>query len=260
MNRKLFLLGLLSIVCFSGIASAAVVTWNFAGSSGSGAFYDTYSGGVNNGKTFTSSGQSITVYGYTVDGNPTQPVNGNTGGPGYIVGSTDLFAVQQGYGGNNASGIAPYQHYVSYTSQNGITESNILLLKLDSSIQVGETLNFLLQAGVTGDAFNVWTGDFSATPTNLGKGGATGLTEVAAGVHVDNPSRNGTNPQYSFTKTVAGTQWVAIQADCHYLLLDTITGYTSEVPEPRFYGMLLVSLIGMAGIYARKRRQATVQS
>ena len=56
---------------------------------------------------------------------------------------------------------------------------------------------------------------------------------------------------YSTSYTVAIAAMLAV-----YLLLDTITGTTSTVPEPRFYGLLMAGMLGLAGVYARKRQGA----
>jgi hypothetical protein len=88
-------------------------------------------------------------------------------------------------------------------------------------------LQLLPQAGVTGDAFNVWTGNLS---------------------YSHQPGRRGRHG--------TGAEWVVIQADCHYLLPDTIAGNTPSVPEPRFYGLKLTGLLGFAGMRFQKRRTA----
>lgn len=73
-------------------------------------------------------------------------------------------------------------------------------------------------------------------------------------------STNGTaaQPQLTLTKNTGGVEWVAIEADCHYLLLSSITGAppTSGVPEPRFYGLLLASLLSIGGVVYQRRHAA----
>src|ERR1700680_3330927 len=85
-------------------------------------------------------------------------------------------------------------------------------------------------------------------------------------IHIDEGGTsmpNGTSPtqpfQFSITKNLSGVQWVAIAADCHYLLLDEVKTTYGSVPEPRFYGLLMAGMLGLAGVYARKR-QAVAQS
>jgi hypothetical protein len=52
----------------------------------------------------------------------------------------------------------------------------------------------------------------------------------------------------------SGNLWVAIQADCHYLLLDQIgvSQPTTSTPEPRFYGFLMAGLLCLAVIMRRR--------
>jgi hypothetical protein len=89
------------------------------------------------------------------------------------------------------------------------------------------------------------------------KADGTPIKVDETGSILSNGSSQPTVPQFSITKA-AGVEWVAISADCHYLLLDSITGTmtTSTVPEPRFYGLLIAGMLGFAGVYARKRQAA----
>jgi len=171
------------------------------------------------------------------------------------------------------NGIAPYdpQEGVgsSYSTQAGIADSvtgangndNILLLKL-SNVAAGSTLSLLLQAGVGGDTFTVYTAT-GAMPTSL-----SGMTKYdSTPISLDEPgsiqpdgSSQPSTPQVSGL-TIAGlnastTGWIAIQADCEYMLLDTLTVTPAATPEPRFYGLLLAGLLGLAGIGYRKRNAA----
>jgi hypothetical protein len=178
---------------------------------------------------------------------------------------------------NHGVGIAPYNPTEgtsgAFSAQDGLTDTvhdapagsnNFILLNLSSNIAAGTTISFLLQAGVSLDTFDVYTLSGGTTPKNLGLGGAGGMVKVDSAVKVDetgsilsNGSSQPTTPQVSITKT-AGVEWVAISADYHYLLLDSITGTrtTSTVPEPRFYGLLMAGMLGLAGVYARKRQAA----
>jgi hypothetical protein len=172
---------------------------------------------------------------------------------------------------NFGTGIAPYNPTEgtsggTFSGQDGIDDSandagsngNILLLKL-SDFAAGSTLSLLLQAGVTGDSFTIYTYDDSgAAPTSLGQ-----MTKYdSSPIDVDESGNNKpTTPQVTGL-TIAGlssttTGWIAIQADCHYLLLDSLSASsTPGVPEPRFYGILLAGLLGLAGIGFQKRRAA----
>lgn len=171
-------------------------------------------------------------------------------------------------------GIAPYNPIEgtssgTYSTQDGLTDTvydaskndNFLLLDL-TNIAQGSTVSLLLQAGVSGDTFDVYAGGTS-TPTSFGGMTQLNTSPVAVtegGTSTPNGTSAGQGYQFTFTKTTAGTsnEWIAISADCHYLLLTEIavTTSTSTVPEPRFYGLLLAGMLGLAGIYARKRQVA----
>jgi hypothetical protein len=173
----------------------------------------------------------------------------------------------------NGKGIAPYDPSEgsagNFQNQDGIVDNvpglsnngNILLLKL-SDISAGSTLSLLLQAGVTGDSFTIYTfEDSGATPTSLNQ-----MTKYDSNpINVDeNGSSLPNNPQVTGL-TIAGltssnTEWIAIQADCHYLLLDTLTITPDPTPEPRFYGLLLAGLLGVAGMVYQRRRAAQVNA
>jgi len=147
----------------------------------------------------------------------------------------------------------------------GTKTDNFLLLDL-SNIAQGSTVSLLLQAGVSGDTFDVYAGGTS-TPTSFGgmtKLDSSPINVTEGGTSQPNGISTGQGYQFSFTKTTAGTsnEWIAISADCHYLLLTEmkVTTSTSTVPEPRFYGLLMAGMIGLAGIYARKRRAVEDQA
>ncbi len=218
--------------------------------------------------------QTVSVYAEQTSG-----ANGNFVTPattGFYQTSTEsgLFTViDSPY--NYGTGIAPYNPSQgtsggTFSGQSGITDSvsgasangNILLLKL-SDFAAGSTLSLLLQAGVSGDSFTVYTST-GAMPTSL-----AGMTKYDANpISVDEPgsikangSSQPTTPQLSGL-TIAGlnagtTGWIAIQADCHYLLLDQLSVIPgAPTPEPRFYGMMLAVLLGLAGVRYQKRRGA----
>jgi len=173
---------------------------------------------------------------------------------------------------NRGVGIAPYNPAEgssnSYSNQDGLTDAvpnkptgtnNFLLLDL-SNVAYGSTVSLLLQAGVSGDTFDVYTSSGANAPTSF-----NGMSKIDSSVPVTEGGTNTPNGisagqpyQVSFTKLTAGTsnEWIAISADCHYLLLSEIKISTniSSVPEPRFYGVLMAGMLGLAGIYARKRR------
>jgi hypothetical protein len=206
------------------------------------------------GYTVSSGGQTVTIYGATVNNNP----NGNSpndGGPGMFTAVLPVFSVTNGQGGNIASGLAPYvSSQGGYTSQLGITEYDVLVLDL-SQITANSTVKFTMTEGSQNESFNVWTGTANTT-NDL----ATGLGTSNSFSTGANPLKNeyitgqqvATNP--TFTLTASSSEWIAIQADCHYLLLDTITiTPPSGVPEPSFYGILTIGLLAV-GFVAHKRR------
>jgi len=226
---------------------------------------------VNNGTTFNgTSGGSIVAYADQANASGTfvTPYKYNN-----TATESGMFEVSDKYN-NRGVGIAPYNPIEgtsngTYSTQDGLTDTvyraptgydNFLLLNLNN-IAVGSTISILLQAGVSGDTFDVYSGGAS-TPTSFS--GMTKLNNAAIAVDEGGTSQpNGVSAgqgyQFTFTKTTAGTtnQWIAISADCHYLLLTEIKVSTSTVPEPRFYGLLLAGMLGIAGVYARKRQMTS---
>lgn len=271
---------LAGIIMCSG-ANASVVTSYFCfGPGGCNANGTPITNGtptlVSNGTTFNgTSGGSIAAYADQANsaGTFVTPAKYNN-----TATESGMFEVSDKYN-NRGVGIAPYNPIEgtsngTFSTQDGLTDTvyraptgsdNFLLLNL-SNIAYGSTISILLQAGVTGDSFDVYRGG-TTTPTSFG--GMTKLNSSPIAVDEGGTSMpNGTSAnqgyQFSFTKTTTGTQnqWIAIAADCHYLLLTEIkvTTGTSTVPEPRFYGLLLASMLGIAGVYARKRRNAELSA
>jgi hypothetical protein len=273
MNWKLHIAALGGLA-LAPTAHATVVTqtWLFGGTPGQ----------VANGAAFCPTGtancaatgaQTITVYAdQSLNGAIVTPYKYNN----KTYTESGLFQVNDSVN-NHGVGIAPYNPTEgtsgAFSAQDGLTDTvknaptgtgNFLLLNLSSNIAAGTTISFLLQAGVSGDTFDVWTQSGTTTPTKLGGTGgmvkqdSTPIKVDETGSILSNGSSQPTKPQFSIMKG-AGVEWVAISADCHYLLLDSITGTTSAVPEPRFYGLLMAGMLGLAGVYARKR-QAVAQS
>ncbi len=229
-----------------------------------------YCGDLSSGVSFTASnGQVITIYPEKLrDG----VVQSNTSvDTNYIDG---LFEVKDGSNGNIASGIGPYVGSNGsgspYTGQLGLQDWDsgihhydyMLFIKVDGgSVPSGTTLSFLMQQGDQSlDSVDVhWDvfGSGQAAPPNI-----SALTNSNLNVAIGAKNGNATVPQFSITTSTDGAhpiEWIAIQADCQYILLNAITETYSKVPEPRFYGLLLVGLIGLAGIYSRRRRAAQLQ-
>lgn len=258
--------GLLSLTTVASATTCPANTWCF------GANPTSVSDGTNYSTTVGSTTETITVYSeqvtnsnndFSTFGNSTSTIDG-------------LFAVNDTYN-DEGNGIAPYDPKEGtgdfYGNQLGISDEvglnssntsintadgNVLLLELGSSITDGTTLSFLLQAGLgaSGDSANFYTSDTTANVASDGINlSSMTLSGTAAAGSI---STSGTNPQITLTKNTTGVEWVAIEADCHYLLLDTIkaTPPSSTVPEPRFYGLLLASLLGIASVVYRRRRAA----
>ena len=190
------IIGLAAGLSLASLANATVTNYTFATSNTQLADGATY---CNTFSVSCGAAQTVTVY-----AKQSQDSNGNFVTPATITSgswwnqtttSTEngLFTVVDPiHGGtfNNGEGIAPYdptQGGSPFSSQDGIvdnipgtsTNDNLLLLKL-TNFSANSTLSLLLQAGVGGDSFNVYT-SLGAAPTGLG-----GMTEVHANVAVDN--------------------------------------------------------------------------
>jgi hypothetical protein len=264
MNWRLYIAALGGLALAS-TAHATVVTqtWLFGGTPGL----------VNNGTAYSPTSGTGTITVYADQSNS----SGLIGTP-YKYNNTTytesgLFQVNDSVN-NHGVGIAPYNPTEgtsgAFSAQDGLTDTvhdaptgtnNFIMLNLGSNIAAGTTISFLLQAGVTGDTFDVYTQSGATTPTKLGGTGgmvkmdSTPIKVDETGGILSNGSSQPTKAQYSIVKT-AGVEWVAISADCHYLLLNSITGTPSAVPEPRFYGLLMAGMLGLAAVYARKRQAA----
>lgn len=268
MNWKVLTITVLGVVG-SSVAEATVVTSDFCFGPSNNCTTVTGSSApsptqVSSGTSFTgSNGGTITVYADQANSSGVfvTPVTNTESG---------LFEVNDKYNSRGV-GIAPYNPSEgtssgTYSTQDGLTDSvsgassndNFILLDLGSNIAQGSTISFLLQAGVSGDTFDVYTGT-STQPTSFGgmtKANSSPVQVTEGGTSQPNGTSSGQLPQFSITKTTAGNEWVAISADCHYLLLDQVITSYSGVPEPRFYGLLMAGMLGLAGIYARKRQAA----
>jgi hypothetical protein len=243
--------------------------------------------------TFATSNQQVSqgatycaTFSVSCGSNPTvgvyaEQTNGNNGTFVTPVWNTEsgLFTVTDNPN-FNGTGIAPYDPSEgtggNFQSQDGIVDNvpgssnngNILLLKL-SDISAGSTLSLLLQAGVTGDSFTIYTfEDSGAAPASLNqmtKYDSKPINVDEDGTSLPNGNAAQGQPDQVTGLTIAGltsstTGWIAIQADCHYLLLDTLTITPAAAPEPRFYGLLLAGLLGLAGMVYQRRRAAHVNA
>jgi hypothetical protein len=272
MKHLFSILGVTAGLTLSSLANASVTTYTFATSNeqlSNGATYcATYS-------TSCGSVPTVGVYADQTSGSLGTFVStpANAGSPTYQSTESGLFTVTDDPN-NRGAGIAPYDPSEgtggSFDNQDGIVDNvpgssnngNILLLKL-SDISANSTLSLLLQAGVSGDSFTIYTFDDSgAAPTSLNQMKDVGTYNVDEdGTSTPNGTSPGQGDQVTGL-TIAGlssstTGWIAIQADCHYLLLNSLSiNSPAATPEPRFYSMLLAAFLGLAGVVYQKRRTA----
>ncbi len=273
MNRAL-------VVALVGFAASSLASANVTWTFGSGAS----SGGsqLANGTTYTVSGNSLQVYGvqensYLIGG--AYRASGTLQSTSYTNSTINaLFQVSNGVYG---TGIAPYDPAqcggltsgcTNMNSQDGLTDAvgaaasaptgatqNLVLVHLTAT--ANESLTFLLNSvhQSPADTFNIWTYYQTAAPTALGTNSGTSWSnEVVVGQSL-NLSSPATGSATINTGSNSGSLWVAIQADCHYLLLNSITAVPgAATPEPRFYGMLLTGLLGVAIAIARRRASTVV--
>jgi len=250
---------LLAVLALVTAANATTV-WNFG----------TTTSTESNGFTVTPvAGESISAYAFQTTAGGTllsTPTNNGFGTPTL----SGLFEVDVNGEGDGIGPYNPTETQSNFQNQDGITDTvsnvggsfhngpynNFLELQLSANIPAGTVLTFVLSHG-NGDgsapaSVNVYT-DNNAT---VGSGiSYTGMTLADSNVNVNTIGQP--NPGGSFTITATGkNEVVAIVADCHYLLLDSITG-TSSVPEPRFYGLLLAGLLGLVGIFVHNRKRVT---
>jgi hypothetical protein len=255
-RRSYVFVGVLATSLWS-MANASPVTFNLGGG-GSGQT-------ISSPDTVTQTGQSIVIYGETVNDQANYASMTDDGGAGKFTGGLSLFSVTNNVGGNTASGIAPFNSGTTYTNQNGITESDVLLINL-SGITAGSTVSFLMSTGVNATSntgINVYDGIQSVIPTGIGSGAVGGegtnplSTETITAGNVNGSGGGAATKTFTLTGTVgtgAGQfDWIAIQADCHYLLLDTLTVTPGAVPEPSFYGFFALAMVGLV-LGARKMR------
>jgi hypothetical protein len=260
-----YTIALFAVLALTTAANATTV-WNFAGTSLQ-----------NNGYSPTPTGGTgtISVYAFQLDDNGnllTTPVtNANHGGGGTST-LNGLFQVTNGDPNDEGSGIAPYnptEGGAPFSNQDGITDdvanvgpqfhngpyNNFLELQLSSNIPVGTTLTFLMEHGNGDGSAPAFVDVYTDNNALVGSGIAPeNMTLADSKVQINTIGQ--ANPGGTFTITATGkNEVVAIVADCHYLLLDTITGTT--VPEPRFYGVLLAGLLGLVGIFVHNRRRVT---
>jgi len=288
MDRKLVtLVGLVATSLWS-VANATTVTFSGTtqNNSSTGQLQPGGNGGMYFSQSSSTSGQqfgSITVFGET----DTQTGDGGAGTFITPNGTTGLFEVTNTgtcpptcptTGNNTATGIAPYITVtgggtvgnLNFTVQPGIASSHaadsqsaaptdqVLLLNL-GNIGANSTISFIMETGVSAPGntgINVYSGVSSTMPT--GMGASQGTDPLAAistltGVSVNGSGGGEASTSFNFKTATAGDQWIAIQADCHYLVLNSITFTPSGVPEPSFYGFIALAMVGLV-FGARKMR------
>jgi hypothetical protein len=251
-------IGALGALAFATVGSATTCpsdTWCF------GAPTTGNNISVADGSSYSSALGTIYVYGEQIK-------NGANGGSYYSSSNgtiNGLFATNDNKF-DEGVGIAPYDPAEGSSNydanQDGITNvvngngtyGDIMVVELGANIAQGTTLSFLLQAGIGASSDTVSAYWQDGGSSNVSPNSMTNFANTTAG----QISTNGTTSQFSLTKNTSGIEFVAIEADCHYILLDTITGTpgTSPTPEPRFYGLLLAGLLGVAGMAYHKRRTA----
>jgi hypothetical protein len=252
---RIQVMAVLSGLTLGSIANASVTyNWQFGGAAGQ----------VANGAGGTSGGATLAVYGAQLAA---------TGGGISTTANTTLNALFQVNDSvnNNGVGVAPYNpsqgNANAMGNQDGITDQttgaatgteNFVLLQF-TNLSANSTLNFLLQAGVTGDLFSVYTQAGGSMPTNMSALSVYNTSFVSP-YHVDvagNSQPSTPQASLALTNAAGATEWVAIQADCHYLLLNSVTGSAplTPTPEPGFFGMLSLIVLGI-GIAVRKSRAA----
>ena len=264
MKRTIYALGLFAALSLGSLANATTV-WNFAGTTQQ-----------TNGYTPTA---GISVYAFQLNGSgnllstPVTNMNSGSGGTSTLNG---LFQATNCSPFCEGSGIGPFnptEGAAPFSAQDGITDtvgnvgsqyqgagpySNFLELQLSSTIPAGTTLTFLMQHGNGDGSAPAFVDVYTDNNATVGTGIAPkSMTLADSSVQINTVTGGGvqnTVGQFSIT-TTGKNEVVAIAADCHYLLLDTITG-TSSVPEPRFYGFLMAGLLGLA-ILAHNRKRVT---
>jgi len=236
----------LVIIGLAGLASVAnaTVTTTYFASSTENLNATSASYGLAGGNVTVYDAQVNTHFGGS-DGNVTYPPTSNNTESG-------LFTLYDAGRGGDLSGIAPYASDEGsshdFGNQGGIADyrgyDNILVLQL-TGFTSDTSLSLLLEAGMSGDKVNIYTGT-GALPTTL-----NGLTPVDSGISVPQGGTTTIGPLAGLS--ASGNGWIAIQADCTNLVLNGIRASTPIVPEPRYYGMLLAGMLSLAGIVYKRR-------
>jgi hypothetical protein len=276
MKRLLLPVVGIASMLISPAAQAATVIWDL------GSSINTYAQGAS--FTATTGSQTVNVFAEQLTDSGSaggygtiQTPEGGTGSGstlctgGNTTSGTCLFSVNA-TSGNIDSGIGPYAPVEGgspYTGQQGISDDsagyltnadNVLYIELGSSIAAGSTVSFLLQAGDQGGATFTAYSSNTSSPFNLTSTTQINGTPIAIATSTSgDPNAAGTltatntsAAQLTITRDSAATQFIALQADCTYILLDQIAVTPATAPEPRFYGMLLAGLLAVAVTLRRR--------
>jgi hypothetical protein len=116
-----------------------------------------------------------------------------------------------------------------------IDTSGFIVLNLSNSFFNGKSLALTITSIQAGESYQWYHG------SSTGAGATQGLSLVASTL---------TSSPLTFMGG-GSNSFIAIEATSHNVLLNSLTA--TATPEPRFYGLLLASLLGLAGIVYRKR-------
>jgi hypothetical protein len=117
-----------------------------------------------------------------------------------------------------------------------IDTTGFIVLNLSNSFFSGKSLALTITSIQSGESYQWYHG------ASTGAGTTQGLTLVANSL---------TSSPLTFTG--GGTNsFIAIEATSHNVLINSLTA--TATPEPRFYGLLLAGLLGVAGTIYRKRQ------
>ena len=176
-------------------------------------------GTLGNTQTYTSSPGGIVITAYGFLGTPTAK-----------GAATALF-------GKNVSGDPTEQGLgTNLGSSNEIDTSHFV--ELDLHNLTGLTINLTIQSLQGPDAYSVYT------------------SNALGGTFTLVPPAGSTNNNFGPINITAADDYLAVTATSVDVLLSTLssTNTTSGTPEPRFYGLLLVGMMGLAATIWRKRR------
>jgi hypothetical protein len=219
-----------SVVGLSLTSFASAATYNFSTLLGGPA----QNTNLGPSQAFTQGSVTITAYGFYTNNTSSSPssISASATTDTGVAGQRDIFdKFTSGDPAETGIGfaIAEVNHEVN--------NLGYLLLNV-SQIAVGTIVTVDVSSIQSGEMYDVYQGSSSITgPLNL----------------VSTPSMPSNSATYSFTRT-GTTQYVAFTAPTGDVLINSLT--FASTPEPRFYGILLMGLLGLAGIISRKRRMA----